>query len=201
MLTIPLGEMGRPSVQQKRKNRASQKLKKKLKQKRELASRSNAYQSSLQSITSPPALPSLSDSEKSEDSSQYTFGSPGSPPPSPIPSVSQQSIATQQDELFGLDMDAFQYELDLKNNFDFEDGSFLSGDELIEHLKQYNLKLSKKVGLYQKRCELLQKNVSTFNQQTKDKIESIRHFYRNMMFYGCSMGAKMVKASINKSIK
>ena len=51
--------------------------------------------------------------------------------------------------------------------------------------------------MYRKRCEHLQKNANASRREAKYKVDSIRHIYRNLMFYGTSPGTKMVKASIN----
>ena len=57
-------------------------------------------------------------------------------------------------------------------------GASLSGEELLDYLKERNLKL-----------------IDSTKVKSQESIDSIRHFYRDMIFYGTSQDAKMLKAS------
>ena len=100
------------------------------------------------------------------------------------------------DELYGVDSDAFQYELEDEMNFVMNDGTLLTDEALISTLKKFNSWLSRKVNLYRSKCEELQKYLSTIERETWSKIENVRTFYQNMLYYSNSRGAIMVKASI-----
>ena len=149
------------------------------------------------------------------DSSSDLFGTPGSPPASiatsrpqeveitdiePTDAASQQWRQKKQqpqqntckidkmDELYGIDSDALQYELEDEVNFVMNDGTLLSGEALISSLKKFNTRLSKKVNLYRSKCEELQKSLNTIERETSSKVENIRTFYRNMLYYSNSRG-------------
>ena len=87
------------------------------------------------------------------------------------------------------------YDLEVSNNFTLGDGTQLPKDDLITYLKQFNAALSCKVNQYRNECENLQEEVDRITREKNDSVASIRHFYKNMLYYGTSQGAKMLKAS------
>ena len=134
------------------------------------------------------------------------FGSPSSPPPSqtvsPSPSsmpLDNESLETNENDssdILGIDSDAMVFKLNMELGFEKGDlGTSLSGEELLDYLKEANLKLTDKVTLYQQKCEDLERQLVSTKVKSQESIDSIRHFYRDMIFYGTSQGAKMLKAS------
>lgn len=157
---------------------------------------------SIASSSQQELLPSNSESYVNETSSDL-FGSPGSPPASNKSPQQHEQLnddeTIEMDEVYGIDSIAMQYELDYKLNFDMDDGSFLTGDSLTTYLKNYNKKLSTKVNLYREKYEQLKKRLDKVERDASSKVESIRTFYRNMLYYGNTTGAVMLKASIAKT--
>ncbi len=209
--------MGRKSLQIKKQKRFAQKMKRKYKssfscevgstKSSTTLATSNSPQSSPSSVASsdtfgspgsPPNSVTSSDTFGSPESppssvaSSDTFGSPGSPP------SSVASSEQAHDTIIGLDTTAYQYDCDVMDEFTLVNGDKLSGDALVSHLKWYNSKLSTKVRGYHKECESLRDQVHKIKKESRDSNNSIRNFYRNMLFYGSSHGAKMLKASLNK---
>ena len=146
-------------------------------------------------------LPSYTQSELSS-----LFGSPSSPPPSrtispsPLstPLEAESPLANENDStnILGIDSDAMVFRLNMELGFEKCDlGASLSGEELLDYLKETNLKLPDKVTLYQQKCEELERQLVSTKVKSQESIDSIRHFYRDMIFYGTSQGAKMLKAS------
>ena len=114
-----------------------------------------------------------------------SFGSPGSPP-------SSESL----DNILGIDSDALGAELDLKYGFEKPElEEKLEGEQLTSYLKECNSKLASKVRHYRNQCEILQLELQEREQKCNDSVDRIRHFYRDLMFYGTSQGALMLKAS------
>ena len=99
---------------------------------------------------------------------------------------------------YGLDADAFTYEMDAQSNFEMEDGECLEGEELISYLTKSNHALKDKVKSYYKKCSDLQEKIYEQQDTCYKTVESVRHFYRNMIFFGNSRGAIMVKMATNK---
>ena len=74
----------------------------------------------------------------------------------------------------------------------------LEGEELISYLTKSNHALKDKVKLYYKKCSDLQEKIYEQQDMCYKTVESVRHFYRNMIFFGNSRGAIMVKMATNK---
>ena len=55
--------------------------------------------------------------------------------------------------LYGIDEAALTYHQEECDNFEMEDGQFLTGDKLISHLRRCNKTLADKVKLYQQKLE------------------------------------------------
>ena len=118
-------------------------------------------------------------------------------------STSQQDKEQAMFELVGVDKEAFEYKMDDVYGFpvDVDSERKLNGEELVEHIKQANRKLVMKVKHYRKKYEQLEDRMFEEKKANKDKICSIRGFYRDMLCYGYSRGAVMVAACNNKARK
>ena len=198
--------MGRRSEKKRKEKRKLQAHAKRMKKKEQVplppSSIPNTTEcaSSVCSPTCRSPLPSTTDSySHSPTGSMPSVASPGSLPPSPIDTpVNSSSIkgVTELDTVIGVDSDAVRYELDIQYGFESSElGTTLLGEELTTYLKESNLKLTNKVRLYHQRCELLQKKLHASKHKYTSSIESIPNFYRNMLYYGTSQGAKMLKAA------
>lgn len=135
-----------------------------------------------------------------DDTTSISYGSPGSPPPTPdIYSFDARTPidqATNVDKILGIDSVALSAELDVQYDFEISGSDEkLEGEALITHLKESNCKLTEKVKYYRKEQELLQSEVQSCKKEHSDSVSRIRHFYRDLMFYGTSRGARMLKAS------
>ncbi len=156
-----------------------------------------APESTLDTFGSPGSSPS-------SVTSLGTFGSPGSPPSSVTSLGTFGSLGSPPDSvacsdtLVGMDTTAYQYDCDVIDDFTLVNGEKLSGEDLVSHLKWYTSKLSSKVRVYHTECESLRDQVHKIKKESRDSNNSIRNFYRNMLFYGTSHGTKMLKASLNK---
>ena len=110
-----------------------------------------------------PHSSSLADLPSPGAESSSSFGSPGTPPPSQEEGVESSSLfgtpksppqrsplsndELYEDELYGVDLDAFRFELDTVDNFQLENGSLLSDRELLNYLKECSSKLTEKVSV------------------------------------------------------
>ena len=147
----------------------------------------------------------LSISSCSDDTSS-TLGSASTPPPTP-PSFSKphhdhiHGAATAQNDLsiYGLDEDVFCYEGDAENEFQLDCGRKLEGDKLIEHLKKCNKRLIVKSKKYQAMFESLQSKYYQNEADNEVKLQRVRRFYRDLIYYSSSRSAIMVKAAIASS--
>ena len=149
---------------------------------------------------------------------QSSLGDPSSPPPTPssptafqdINNFGKTTITSREKEVsydrlhledtLGLDIDAVTYELDAQANFEDENGKNIQGKELVTYLINSNNALTKKVKTYFVKCSDLQQQIYTEQDTCYKKLESIRKFYRNLIFYGNSRGAVMVKMATNKHL-
>ena len=153
------------------------------------------------------SLEKYSNVSLSVSENESSLGDPSSPPPSPpttvdiIPDSTKSSKQNSEHELndYGLDTDAFTYELDAQTNFELGNGKFLRGEELITHLKTCNDTLKDKVKIYHQKCSDLQQKIYEEQDTCYRIMESIRHFYRNLIFFGNSRGATMVKMAMNQT--
>ena len=144
-----------------------------------------------------------------------SFGSPGSPPPSTTSSVSsfrpdpgqpsvpvcdqEQPHSNNFENVLGIDIDAMEAELNMRYGWQKGDlETHLTGEELASHLKESNARLASKVKKYRDQCERLESMLQECQQKSQDSVDSIRNFYRNLMYYGTSRGASMLKASYQK---
>ena len=139
-----------------------------------------------------------------EESPTLSFGSPGSPPPSctssPLSYLETESPRNAFENILGIDSDALNAELNAV--YDFEKpqlGEKLKGEELVSYLKKSNSKLAEKVHHYRNEYELLQSEFQKCEQKCKDSVDRIRHFYRDLIYYGTSQGAQMLKASYQRT--
>ena len=117
----------------------------------------------LSTIVCNPHSSSLADLSSPGAESSSSFGSLGTPPPSQEEGVESSSLfgtpksppqrsplsndELYDDELYGVDLDAFRFELDTVDNFQLENGSLLSDRELINYLKECSSKLTEKVSV------------------------------------------------------
>ena len=134
----------------KKKKRAFQKFKKKLKGFSK-GSSSAVKLSTKSTVVCNPHSSSLADLPSPGAESSSSFGSPGTPPPPQEEGVESSSLfgtpksppqrsplsnnELYDDELYGVDLDTFRFELDTVNKFELENGSLLSDRELINFLK------------------------------------------------------------------
>ena len=183
--------MGRRSQAKKKQKRKLQKYKKQ-QQKR--------LQTTLKVITS-DSRPNLSPSPNPgvNDESMSSFGSPGSPPPTPDSELTLSS-SNELDETLGIDSDALTAELNTRYNFEKPElGEKLEGQELVSHLKESNMKLAAKVRHYRNQSERAKAELQSCKMAHNDSVDRIRYFYRDLIYYGTSYGAKMLKASYETS--
>ncbi len=162
-----------------------------------------------------PSSPPSSSLDKPSVSPLSSLGEPSSPPSiseidaldlqeTQQPDINNHKLNTRMavrteelDEEIGLDADALVYELDEKSGFELDDGTRLEGQPLIDHLIQTNNILKDKVQVYCKNCTDLQERVYEEQDTCCKKIKNVRGFYRNMLFFGSSRGATMLKMSLN----
>ena len=205
--------MGRRSVLSKQKKRYMQKKKKKISKSTLVREKPSTPLWISNSPGSSANIPVASQSSSglhlsSPLSSTYDpFGSPGSPPSSPLSNLDycessndlkETPDSIENDSLIGIDSAALIYDLEHSQNFELVSGEYLKDSELLIHLKKHTDTLTNKVHFYQRKCESLTEQLDKFRKDSKDSISSIRHFYRNMLFYGSTQGAKMLKATYNR---
>ena len=123
--------MGRRSQVKKKQKRKFQKHKKRLQKKLQTTPKVITSDSRTNLSLSP--IPSVNNQSIS------SFGSPGSPLPTPD-SVLTLPSTNELDETLGINFDALTAELNLRYNFEKpEFGENLEGQELVSHLKESNI--------------------------------------------------------------
>ena len=201
-----VGAMGRRSQVKKKERRKEQKRKKRSRKRLQHTCISNGSVTN-QMFDDKPLRVSGSANNSAfdrEESPTLSFGSPGSPPPSctssPSSYIETESPRNAFENILGIDSDALNAELDAV--YDFEKpqlGEKLKGEELVSYLKRSNSKLAEKVHHYRSEYESLQSEFQKCEQKCKDSVDHIRHFYRDLIYYGTSQGAQMLKASYQKT--
>ena len=93
--------------------------------------------------------------------------------------------------MVGLDADAFGYESDALQNFELEDGEFLEGQALVDHLLQNNDILKDKVKALHQKCSK--------KSDCYKNLDRVRSFNKNIL-YGSSRGALTLKLSLDKKV-
>ncbi len=166
--------MGRKSVKKKKKKRRIQKHIKK-------------QQKSLQfaKVTTPETGMNTSLSLlsiASDNQSISSFGSPGSPPPTPD-SVPTLISSNNLDGTLGIDSDALTAKLNSSYNFEKSDipGEILEGEELLLHLKESNLKLAAKVEYYRSQGEVARSELRASKNDCDNSVNDT--FYRDLMHF------------------
>ena len=145
----------------------------------------------------------------SSDTTISTLGEPRSPPcldqsDSPLeempirPVIKKMGKTDELDEEIGLDADALVFEMDKDTNFELDNGTCLEGQALVDHLIQTNDVLNNKIKAYFRKCNDLEEDILEEKSKCYKKIQNMRVFYRDMIFYGNSRAATMLKLSLNK---
>ena len=154
--------------------------------------------------------------EVSHSSSPSSWGEPSSPPPtspessnitptSPCNSFQNNYQSTTKtlaptvelDEELGVDVDALAYELDYQTSFMLDDGTLLEKEALTNFLLTSNNRLKDKVKKYVHQLEETKKKMHKERSHYKEKIENIQYFYRDVLYYGNSLGAVIKKNALN----
>lgn len=99
--------------------------------------------------------------------------------------------------LYSFDGIVSQYIEDEKGDFKLNDGTHLSGDELLQYLKKSNRALTYKAELYRKKYVNSEMEIGEIEVDNRKKLALVRDFYQNKIFSSQhSRSVRMLKRAL-----
>lgn len=206
--------MGRRSVATKRKKRQRQKLRKK--QKAQMKARKDAAV-----IPDPSILPQSPSTQSLGGFS--SLGSPSTPPspdstfldsqdecspeekmysqtPTNQDSISEDETRSRKKSciLYGIDERVSSYIEDDKGNFKFDNGRYMTSDQLNVHLRRCNRDLASKADMYRKWFENSEAEIGELSVEHHRKLKRVRSFHQEKILNSNSRAATMLKKATRK---